>query len=77
MSNPFDDEEGLFLALANSEGQYSLWPAFAPTPPGWRVALGGGTRRECLDYIDATWTDPRPLSLIAKQGDGAREGAAS
>jgi len=29
MVNPFEDETGQFLVLVNSEGQYSLWPAFS------------------------------------------------
>lgn len=28
--NPFDDDEGEFVALRNTEGQYSLWGATSP-----------------------------------------------
>jgi hypothetical protein len=38
MTNPFDDDNGTFIALINDEGQYSLWPTFADVPDGWRVA---------------------------------------
>ncbi|MEC4016323.1 MbtH family protein [Streptomyces sp. H27-D2] len=64
MANPFDDENGNFLVLVNEENQYSLWPAFADAPAGWRVAFGESTRKACLEYIEETWTDMRPQSLI-------------
>ncbi|MBI0297762.1 MbtH family protein [Streptomyces sp. PRKS01-29] len=64
MTNPFDDENGSFLVLLNDEGQYSLWPAFAEVPAGWRVVFGEDTRKDCLDYIEENWRDMRPKSLI-------------
>jgi MbtH protein len=67
MTNPFDDPDAVFLALVNPQGQYSLWPAFAQMPTGWRIARGEGSRAECLEYIDGVWTDQRPLSLVAAQ----------
>ena len=74
MANPFDTEEGTFLALANDEGQHSLWPAFAAVPAGWRVVHGADTRRACLDYIEANWADLRPRSLAESLRE--RRGAA-
>jgi MbtH protein len=68
--NPFDDESGSFYALVNDEGQYSLWPEFAEVPAGWRVAHGPGTRAAAVEYVEATWTDMRPLSLVRAM-DGA------
>ncbi len=69
-TNPFDDENGTFYALVNSEGQYSLWPTFADVPPGWTIVHGAQTRRSCLDYIEEQWTDMRPKSLIEQmEGD--------
>ncbi|MGH3776457.1 MAG: MbtH family protein [Pseudonocardiaceae bacterium] len=65
-TNPFDDENATFSALINSEGQYSLWPTFAPIPEGWTVTHGPAGRRECLDHIEANWTDMRPKSLVAQ-----------
>src|SRR5579859_2811640 len=62
-TNPFDNEDGEFLVLVNDEDQYSLWPAFAEVPAGWRVLLGPGSRTQCLDYISANWTDMRPRTL--------------
>ncbi len=64
MGNPFDDETGSFRALVNSDGQHSLWPSFAPVPPGWTVAFGAASRAECLDFIERSWTDLRPATLI-------------
>ncbi|MFC9843872.1 MbtH family protein [Streptomyces sp. NPDC060223] len=64
MANPFDDENGRFLALINDEGQYSLWPAFADVPAGWEIAHAEDTRQATLEYIEKNWTDMRPKSLI-------------
>ncbi len=62
-SNPFDDPDGVFHALINDEGQYSLWPTFVPVPDGWSVELGPASRQDCLDHITRSWTDLRPRSL--------------
>jgi MbtH protein len=70
MANPFDDNDGQFLVLVNDEGQYSLWPEFVAVPAGWSVTYGSAGRQACLDYIEATWTDMRPLSLVRAM-DGA------
>lgn len=63
MTNPFDDQDGTFLVLANDEDQHSLWPAFAEVPRGWRVMLEAGSREAALAYVEANWTDLRPRSL--------------
>ncbi|MEE6164223.1 MULTISPECIES: MbtH family protein [unclassified Mycolicibacterium] len=62
-TNPFDDESGTFFVLVNDEEQFSLWPAFADLPEGWRVVFGEGSRSDCLTYVEQTWTDLRPRSL--------------
>jgi MbtH protein len=62
--NPFDDPEGTFLVLVNDEGQHSLWPVFANVPNGWKTVFGEAGRAECLEYIEKSWTDMRPKSLI-------------
>ena len=62
-SNPFDDENGTFHVLVNDEEQHSLWPTFKEVPAGWRAVFGPAGRQECLDYVDANWTDLRPKSL--------------
>ncbi|ANZ41251.1 MbtH family protein [Lentzea sp. NPDC042327] len=48
--------------VVNAEEQYSVWPATAQPPAGWRVVGEPGTRAECLARIDELWTDMRPLS---------------
>lgn len=63
MTNPFDNEDGEFRVLVNHEEQYSLWPAFREVPPGWTPVGPTGKRQECLDWIEANWTDMRPKSL--------------
>ncbi|MFK4105087.1 MbtH family protein [Streptomyces sp. NPDC019531] len=63
MSNPFEQDDAPYVVLINDEEQYSLWPAFAEVPAGWRVALDSGSRQDCLDYIETHWTDMRPKSL--------------
>ncbi|QEV04998.1 MbtH family protein [Streptomyces prasinus] len=70
MANPFDDESGTFLVLANDEGQHSLWPAFVEVPAGWTVVHPKDSRQACLDYVNTHWTDMRPKSL-ADEMDGA------
>ncbi|MEU8446314.1 protein mbtH [Streptomyces sp. TSRI0445] len=65
MTNPFDNEDGVFHVLVNDEGQHSLWPAFVEVPAGWNVVVSDSTRQTCLDYIEENWTDLRPASLAA------------
>ncbi|MGH3190638.1 MAG: MbtH family protein [Streptosporangiaceae bacterium] len=69
MTNPFDDEEGVYVALANDEGQYSLWPAAIKVPGGWHLACQANTRAACLEFIEKTWTDMRPKSLIKEMAE--------
>jgi uncharacterized protein YbdZ (MbtH family) len=64
--NPFDDENAIFLVLANNEEQHSLWPAFADVPAGWRVVYGEADRAACLEYIERNWPDIRARSLREK-----------
>ncbi|KHF43054.1 MbtH family protein [Saccharomonospora viridis] len=71
MSNPFEDENGVYHVLVNDEGQYSLWPSFIEVPAGWREVLSGKSRQECLDYIEENWTDMRPKSLIKAMEDAS------
>lgn len=70
MTNPFENPDATYLVLVNDEGQHSLWPSFAEVPAGWTVALPESSRPECLEYIEANWTDMRPKSLVRAM-DGA------
>jgi MbtH protein len=69
MTNPFENPDGRYLALVNDEGQYSLWPVFLDVPVGWTVAHEEDTRDACLEFIERTWTDMRPRSLIESMGE--------
>lgn len=64
MTNPFEDEDGIYLVLINEEGQYSLWPSHIEIPAGWSVIHPPDQRKACLDFINEHWTDMRPKSLI-------------
>ena len=64
MTNPFEDEKGIFLVLVNAEGQYSIWPTFRDVPAGWNSVGPTGDRLTCLDWIEGHWTDMRPKSLV-------------
>jgi MbtH protein len=67
--NPFEDADASYLVLVNDEGQHSLWPAFTEVPDGWDVVHGEAARQDCLEFIEKSWQDMRPKSLIAKTQD--------
>lgn len=67
-TNPFEAPDGTYVVLANDEGQHSLWPARLDVPAGWSVVREQGSKQECLDYVEANWTDLRPKSLIEAMG---------
>jgi uncharacterized protein YbdZ (MbtH family) len=71
--NPFEDEDGVYLVLVNDENQHSLWPAFSAVPAGWSVVHGAETRKSCLEYVSAHWTDMRPAGLIREMGANPRQ----
>jgi len=66
VTNPFEDENGVYHVLLNEEGQHSLWPTFIDVPKGWTIIHKADTRAACLDFINRNWTDMRPNSLIEK-----------
>jgi len=57
------DENTTYNVVMNHEEQYSIWPDYKALPAGWTAAGKTGKRDDCLAYIDAVWTDMRPLSL--------------
>jgi MbtH protein len=65
-TNPFDGANDAYLVLINDEGQHSLWPAYLDVPGGWSIAHGPADRAECLDFVNANWTDLRPRSLAGR-----------
>ena len=67
MANPFENEESEYVVLMNDEGQCSLWPSVREIPAGWTAVGPRGKRRDCLNWVEANWTDMRPKSLAAAQ----------
>lgn len=55
--------EATYAVVMNHEEQYAIWPEHREIPAGWRHVGKTGPKQLCLDYIDETWTDMRPLSL--------------
>jgi MbtH protein len=64
VTNPFEDENGVYHVLVNDEGQHSLWPSFIAVPQGWTIVHKSESRAACLEFINRNWTDMRPNSLI-------------
>lgn len=64
MTNPFEDDNGIYNVLINEEGQHSLWPSFIEVPKGWTIIHKSDSRAACLEFINQNWTDMRPKSLI-------------
>jgi MbtH protein len=65
VTSPFEDPDTSYPVLVNDEGQRSLWPAFADVAEGWGMKFGEVGSQECPDYVEASWTDMHPNSLIA------------
>jgi uncharacterized protein YbdZ (MbtH family) len=74
MTNPFEVEGGTYVVLMNDERQHSLWPSSVDVPAGWAVVHPQASRRACLDYIEESWSDMRPLSLIRQMADDTTKG---
>lgn len=66
MSDDPEDDPTPYKVVVNHEEQYSIWPQWRSNPAGWRDAGVSGTKADCLAWIDANWTDMRPLSLRRK-----------
>ncbi|WP_268800679.1 MbtH family protein [Pseudomonas huanghezhanensis] len=58
-----DSENTQFRVVINHEEQYSIWPDYKAIPEGWKSVGIEGDKQTCLNYIETTWTDMRPLSL--------------
>jgi len=65
MVNPLDGSDADYLVLINVEGQHSLWPKYLDVPDGWETIFGAAKRQECLDFVEKSWSDMRPSSLVA------------
>jgi MbtH protein len=66
MTNPFERTDISYFVLVNDEGQHSLWPSLVDVPAGWRTVLGPASRDDCLAYIEKSWWDIRPASLVGR-----------
>ncbi|AVH97002.1 MULTISPECIES: MbtH family protein [Streptomyces] len=64
MPDPTLGAQDRCVVVVNGEGQYALWPEFAPPPAGWTPVHGPADRASCVAHVDAHWTDMRPLSLV-------------
>ena len=67
-----EEDVTIYKVVVNHEEQYSIWPADREMPLGWRDAGKTGSKTECLAYIEAVWTDMRPLSLREQMAEDAR-----
>ncbi len=70
MSREDREDTTIYKVVLNHEQQYSIWPAQRENAAGWQDAGKTGSKDECLAYIQAVWTDMRPLSL-RRQIEGA------
>ncbi len=64
----------LHVVLRNDEQQYSIWPADAGVPTGWRQIGEPGPVSRCVTTVEGSWTDMRPASGRAGQSPGAFAG---
>ncbi|KVN12733.1 MULTISPECIES: MbtH family NRPS accessory protein [unclassified Burkholderia] len=69
----WDREDTEFNVVVNHEEQYSIWPVYKEVPAGWKTVGVSGKKAVCLDYIEKTWIDMRPLSLRRALEENARE----
>jgi MbtH protein len=65
----------VFVVLINAEGQHSLWPAGKGAPDGWDLVHAAASKADCLAYVEANWTDMRPISLRKAMEAAAAEGS--
>jgi MbtH protein len=65
------DDATIYRVVVNHEEQYSIWPEGRAIAAGWRDAGKSGTRQECLNFIEAVWTDMRPKSSRQRVAGGA------
>lgn len=72
MSYSEDEDKTIYKVVVNHEEQYSIWPEYRESPPGWNEVGKVGPKAECLAYIKEVWTDMRPLSLRKKMEEMAR-----
>lgn len=55
-------DDRTYRVVVNDEDQHSIWPEDRELPAGWRAEGTVGSEQECLDRIEAVWTDITPRS---------------
>lgn len=71
MDNDGRNDTDSYFVVVNHEEQYSIWPAEREIPLGWRSVGDATNKDQCLAWIEANWTDMRPLSLRKKMDGSA------
>lgn len=63
-----DPSDVHFEVVVNQLGQYSIWPATTPIPPGWDRVGFTGTKEDCCSHIDCVWSGflEHPVSQISR-----------
>jgi len=69
MTDRSESDDTIYDVVMNHEEQYSIWPDDKKIPDGWRAVGRRGSKAECLQYIEETWTDMRPLSLRKRMAE--------
>jgi MbtH protein len=69
MTDRSESDDTIYRVVMNDEEQYSIWPDDKKIPDGWRAVGTRGSKAECLQYIEETWTDMRPLSLRKRMAE--------
>jgi MbtH protein len=69
MTDRSESDEAIYRVVMNDEEQYSIWPDDKKIPDGWHAVGTRGSKAECLQYIEETWTDMRPLSLRKRMAE--------
>ena len=60
-----DDSWSVVVSI---DGAWSIWRSDRPVPDGWSAQGFEGSERECLEFIEAEWTDLHPAALRARRG---------
>ncbi|AMG93759.1 MULTISPECIES: MbtH family protein [Citrobacter] len=55
-SNPFDNPQGQFYILQNSQQQFSLWPQHCALPTGWQMVCEPQSQEACQQWLARHWT---------------------
>ncbi len=64
-----DDTNQTYIVLINDDQQLSIWTNDREIPAGWRAEGFSGSKSECIDHINSTWTDLRPTRLPRQPED--------